>query len=79
MTKFKRIGGFFRDPIHPPPPLDAIVALCERYGASFIDVSSSREVNQPVDLILAFGGDGTVLRALERFTDVPVLAVNSEA
>lgn len=75
MTQFKHIGGFFRAHIDPAPPFEALQNLCANYGALFSDVSTDASGN-PLDLIIAFGGDGTVLRALERFPDIPVLAVN---
>ena len=76
MTQLKTVGGFFRDPIQPPPPIDRLVSLCAQYGVTFVDLRDSDGRKASVDLIVAFGGDGTVLRALEKFPDVPVLAVN---
>ena len=76
MTEIKTIGGFFRDPIDPPPPMEALGQLCAQYDVHFIDLRDGERGAASVDLIMAFGGDGTVLRALERFPDVPVLAVN---
>ena len=76
MTKLKTIGGFFRDPIEPSPPMAALSELCGEHGVTFIDLRHSIPSDTRIDLIIAFGGDGTVLRALERFPDVPVLAVN---
>ena len=76
MTQLTTIGGFFRDPIDPPPPMDQLTALCARYGVEFVDLRDGIDQQSMVDLIIAFGGDGTVLRALERYPDVPVLAVN---
>ena len=75
MKTFGHIGGFFRDGIDPEPTLDALEPLCRQYQVAMTDLSH-HEMSADVDLIIAFGGDGTVLRALERFPDLPVLAVN---
>lgn len=71
-----RIGAFFRDPIEPAPPLKKLRALCAKHGSTLSLVSDEKDPTSPYDMMIAFGGDGTVLRALERYPDCPVLAVN---
>ena len=70
MKTFGHIGGFFRDGIDPEPTLDALEPLCRQYQVAMTDLSH-HEMSADVDLIIAFGGDGTVLRAFERFPDLP--------
>lgn len=58
---------------HPLPP-DALRRLEAVAASAGVDLTDERDV----DLAVALGGDGTMLRALHRFlgTSVPVLGVN---
>jgi len=53
-------------------------SLRKLFGRANIELIMAEEVSasKPADLIIAMGGDGTVLHALGQFAGVPVLAVN---
>ena len=72
---FKTVGVLLRDE-EQRGPLEELRVL---FGAWGIDVVCLNEVEEGAgepDLVMALGGDGTVLRALDRFPQCPVLAVN---
>lgn len=52
------------------------LSYLEKYGVSFIELS---EKNEACDLIVVFGGDGTVLTAVSRAigSGTPILAINT--
>ena len=52
------------------------LSYLEKYGVSFIELS---EKNEACDLIVVFGGDGTVLTAVSRAigSNTPILAINT--
>ena len=73
MLELKRVGLFVRDDIQEFPE-DGITKLFGRAGVEVI--KDAREFAANLDLVIALGGDGTVLRALTQYPHVPVLAVN---
>jgi NAD+ kinase len=75
MLDLKRIGYFTRDP-HQDYRLGSMRKLFGRAGIEMVELDRSNPDEQRVDLVMALGGDGTVLRALCAFPGVPVLAVN---
>ena len=72
--QLQRVGVFRRDS-HGDYPLDSLRKV---FGRANIDVVMLPEESGSgaLDLIVALGGDGTVLRALNAWPGVPVLAVN---
>lgn len=74
MLDLKRVGLFVRD--HQPDiPAASMAKLFRRFGVDFVS-DAADAVAGSLDLVLALGGDGTVLRALVAHPDTPVLAVN---
>lgn len=76
MLELNTIGIVLHDPAQEYP----LGHLQDFFGQSGKKVVPLWRDSQPppgkIDLILALGGDGTVLHALGRFPQVPVLAVN---
>ena len=72
--KLKRVGVFRRD-AHGDYPLDSLRKVFSRASIEVVLLPENDE-GLPLDLIVALGGDGTVLRALNAWPGVPVLAVN---
>jgi len=74
MLELKRIVVFTRDD-NQDYPIDRIA---RRFGdAEVIHYGEDEPTsNAQVDLVLALGGDGTVLRAMVAFPGAPVLAIN---
>ncbi len=56
-------------------PLKELRELFSRYQISVVHIDDDIDVGE-LDMVVAMGGDGTVLRALERFPNCPVLAIN---
>ena len=56
-------------------PLEYLKTLFEPIGAKMIILNSGRP-RQRLDLVIAMGGDGTVLQALDMMPECPVLAIN---
>lgn len=74
MLDLKRVGLFVRD--HEQDyPAASMAKLFGRFGVDFVADAAMAESGS-LDLVLALGGDGTVLRALVAHPDTPVLAVN---
>ena len=75
MRELEKVGVLLRDE-EPRHPFEELQAL---FGARDIEVVCLNEVEEEkpkLDLVMVLGGDGTVLRALDRFPQCPVLAVN---
>lgn len=76
MQHLKRIGVFTRDNVDEVDyRLPNMSRLFARAGIEMVVLSEDSEC-QELDLIIALGGDGTVLRALAAYPGIPVLAVN---
>ena len=74
MPPLNSIGVLLRDGAQPYP-LDRLKALFDRVGARVHLLDHGRPA-EPLDLVIAMGGDGTVLRALDEYPGHPVLAIN---
>jgi NAD+ kinase len=74
MLDLKRIGYFTRDE-NQDYRLGSMRKLFSRANIELVELDRENP-GQPVDLVMALGGDGTVLRALSAFPGIPVLAVN---
>ena len=73
MARFKAVGVLLRDP-HQTFPLDFLTRAFNGAGGTIHLLNES--VPKRLDLIIAMGGDGTVLKALDLDLDCPVLAIN---
>ncbi len=74
MIEFNTIGVLLRD-ITQNYPLDYLKSLFEPLGAT-LHILNRSHPEEKLDLVIAMGGDGTVLHALEIAPDCPVLAIN---
>ncbi len=74
MLDLRRIGLFTRD-TEQDYRLGSLAKLFRRTGIELIEDASTVEVDS-LDLVIALGGDGTVLRALGAHPGTPVLAIN---
>ena len=76
MLDLKHVGLFLRDDVQEYPSTN-LERLFRRAG---IDLQiDARNVPGEYDLVIALGGDGTVMRALTAYPEAPVLAVRSPA
>ncbi len=81
MLTVRRVGLVVRDAAQQYPSAQ-LRELFERHGATLVslgtgaDLDSNGEPDRQFDLILAMGGDGTVLRALCAYPGIPVLGIN---
>lgn len=81
MLVLRRLGALVRES-RQAWPLERLRARVASYGAELIELGSADapdrlpRVDPPVDLVVALGGDGTVLRALCEFPDIPVVGIN---
>ncbi|HKJ00601.1 MAG TPA: NAD(+)/NADH kinase [bacterium] len=74
MADFKAVGVLLRDP-HQNFPLEFLKTAFDGHGGT-IYLLNEQIPAEPLDLIIAMGGDGTVLKALDLDLDCPVLAIN---
>ena len=74
MTKFKTVGLLLRDDTQNYP-LNYLKSFFDPLGAKIIVLKTKRP-KKPLDLVIAMGGDGTVLQALDLMPECPVLAIN---
>ncbi|MEE2786725.1 MAG: NAD(+)/NADH kinase [Myxococcota bacterium] len=74
MLELRRIGLFLRDDDQSYPVL-GLEKVLQRAGIELVNDAWRRPAKN-LDLIIALGGDGTVLRALTAYPNVPVLAIN---
>lgn len=74
MPQFKSVGVLMRDPSQTAP-LEFLERVFGRLGAS-VQLLNHHPPRERMDLIIAMGGDGTVLQALDLQLDCPVLAIN---
>ena len=73
MLDLKHVGLFLRDDVQEYPSTN-LERLFRRAGIK-LEVDA-RNVAADYDLVIALGGDGTVMRALTAYPEAPVLAVN---
>lgn len=73
----KKIGILLRDE-EQQYPLDQVKAVCTMHGIDTCLLDEGEDGQDPddLDVAIAMGGDGTVLKALRRLPQVPVLAIN---
>ncbi|MDH4249216.1 MAG: NAD(+)/NADH kinase, partial [Deltaproteobacteria bacterium] len=74
LLTLKNVGVLLRDN-HQKFPLEYLQQVFGRVGAA-VHVLNAGPPGQPLELILAMGGDGTVLRALDLEFECPVLGIN---
>ena len=74
MLDLRRVGLFLRDDEQDYPTVGLEKVLGRANIHLVVDAAS--QPAHDLDLLIALGGDGTVLRALTAYPDVPVLAVN---
>jgi len=74
LLPLKNVGVLLRDN-HQKFPLDYLEQVFGRVGIQ-VHMLKDRKPDSPLDLILAMGGDGTVLRALDLECECPVLGIN---
>ena len=72
--ELKRIGVLVRDE-NMKEHFEEVCSLFSGHGVTAILINSDAIV-QELDLVVAMGGDGTALRALDKFPITPVLAIN---
>ena len=75
MQKLKRVGILLRDQ-EQAYPLREVRELFARREIRVVPLDEEGEQPGDLDLVVAMGGDGTVLRALDLFPQCPVLAIN---
>ncbi|MFI5400451.1 MAG: NAD(+)/NADH kinase, partial [SAR324 cluster bacterium] len=74
MIQLKALGVLLRQGDHAYP-LDLLRTLLERAGIR-MHILDDVPPPEPLDLVIAMGGDGTVLKALDLMPGCPVLAIN---
>ena len=74
MIELKSVGILLRDP-NENQPLDYLKKVFKKVGSK-LHLLNHVLPGEKLDLIIALGGDGTVLKALDLNPDCPVLAVN---
>ena len=74
MAKFNKVGILVRDE-EQAVPVGELSNEFAKHNIKAVLLDQSDEAPK-MDLVVAMGGDGTVLRALDRFLDCPVLAIN---
>lgn len=74
MIELKSVGVLLRDP-NENKPLDYLKKVFKKVGSK-LHLLNHVLPSEKLDLIIALGGDGTVLKALDLNPDCPVLAVN---
>ena len=75
MLDLRKIGALLRDE-EQPFPLDDVHRLLDRHGIELTVLGRGTAPPPDLDLVMAMGGDGTVLRALDLCPHTPVLAIN---
>ena len=73
--QLKRVGLLLRD-AEQTYPIAEVRALFGKRGIEVVPLDPLKEATDELDLVVAMGGDGTVLRALDLFHQCPVLAIN---
>ena len=75
MLSLQHIGVLLRDE-GQPFPLSEIRRLFDSHGIALTIIEDGVAPPADLDLVMAMGGDGTALRALDLCPDIPVLAIN---
>lgn len=75
MIDLRRVGVLVRDE-EQDFPLAAVGELFARHDIEMIRLWDDDPLPAGLDLVVAMGGDGTVLRSLDLCPDSPVLAIN---
>ncbi len=75
MLELKKVGVLLRDE-EQAYPLEELQTVFDRQGIEMILLNRAGEQPDELDLVIAMGGDGTALRALDHYPDCPVLAIN---
>jgi len=76
LIKFKTIGVLLRDSTQSYP-IHYLKSLFEPLGAKLVVLNKHKhKPKRKLDLVIAMGGDGTVLQALDMLPNCPVLAIN---
>ena len=75
MLELSRVGLLLRDQ-DQEYPLDEVreIFAAHRIEVALIDPAAAGDPQ--IDLVIAMGGDGTVLKALDTFPTVPTMAIN---
>jgi NAD+ kinase len=71
----KKIGALLRDE-EQPFPVTEVRDLLDHHQIELSVLQDGAPPPEDLDLVMAMGGDGTVLRALDLCPDTPVLAIN---
>ncbi|MBI91724.1 MAG: ATP-NAD kinase [Gemmatimonadaceae bacterium] len=74
MIDLRRVGVLVRDD-DQDFPLEEVGNLFERHGIELVALDDP-PIPADLDLVVAMGGDGTVLRSLDLCPESPVLAIN---
>jgi len=72
--QLRRVGIF--SPKIKQPVTELLAEWFVPHGIEFLPIEDLASRKDDLDLVLSFGGDGTVLAALSLFPQCPVLAVN---
>ena len=75
MIELRKVGVLLREDVQQHP-FDEVAGLLDQKGVEAEVLPWDAEPPDDVDLIIAMGGDGTVLKALAACSSVPVLAIN---
>lgn len=73
--KLNRVGVLLRED-DQKYPLSELDDLFTQHGIELIPLSWDKSPQKNLDMVMAMGGDGTVLKALDLFSTGPVLAIN---
>ena len=75
MLELRKVGLLLRED-DEEGPLDEVQEIFGSRGIELASLNQTGSLPRDVDLVVAMGGDGTVLQALDRFPECPVLAIN---
>ena len=75
MVELRKVGLLLRDQ-EQEYPLDEVQGIFGSHGIelTLLDPVAGEEAD--IDLVIAMGGDGTVLQALDAFPHIPTMAIN---
>ncbi len=75
MLELKKVGLLVRD-ADQDYPLEEMLGIFDKQGIDLVLLNEIKVAPDEMDLVMALGGDGTALQALDRFPQCPVLAIN---
>jgi NAD+ kinase len=75
MLELKKVGLLLRDE-EQEYPLEEVHKIFGGQGIALVLLDQAADSPDNMDLVMAMGGDGTVLQALDHFPQCPVLAIN---